>query len=244
MVLMVSIMVVSCVRVRVVFFTQSLKLLILAELTMELLPEVKLTTDEQKVSYGFGLQFGEQLLRNKFEGMDIDAVTAGIQHWFNNQRGLLTDEELNPSYQIIQERQKAIAAEVAGKRQQLADQFMVANAARDEVTTTASGLQYEVLEAGTGSVSPQSSSTVVTHYHGTFVDGSIFDSSVDRGEPAEFGVGQVISGWTEALQLMTEGDKWRIACPPALAYGEQGAGDSIPPNTALVFEIHLISIKS
>ena len=211
---------------------------------MTLLPEVELSTDEQKVSYGFGLQFGEQLLRNKFEGMDINAVTAGIQHWFNEQKGLLSDEELNPSYQLIQERQKAKVAELALKRQQLAEQFMVANAQREEVTTTDSGLQYEVLEAGGGSASPNLQSTVVTHYHGTFVDGTVFDSSVDRGEPAVFGVGQVIAGWTEALQLMSVGDKWRIACPPPLAYGEQGAGDSIPPNTALVFEIHLVEIKA
>ena len=210
---------------------------------MTLLPEVELSTDEQKVSYGFGLQFGEQLLRNKFEGMDIDAVTAGIQHWFNEQKGLLSDEELNPSYQVIQARQKVKVDELAVKRQQLAEQFMVANAEREEVTTTDSGLQYEVLEAGSGGASPTPQSTVVTHYHGTFVDGTVFDSSVDRGEPAEFGVGQVIAGWTEALQLMSVGDKWRIACPPKLAYGEQGAGDSIPPNTALVFEIHLVNIK-
>ena len=90
---------------------------------------------------------------------------------------------------------------------------------------------------------PTLQSTVVTHYHGTLVDGTVFDSSVERGEPAEFGVNQVIPAWTEALQLMAVGDKWRIACPPTLAYGEQGAGDSIPPNTALVFEIHLIDIK-
>jgi len=210
---------------------------------MALLPEVELTTDEQKVSYGFGLQFADQLLRNKFEGMDIEAVVAGIQHWFNNKQALLSDAELNPSYQVIQDKQKAVAAELGEKRRQLADQFMEANAARDEVTTTDSGLQYEVLEAGSGGASPTGQSTVVTHYHGTFVDGTVFDSSVDRGEPAEFGVNQVIPAWTEALQLMSVGDKWRIAAPPHLAYGEQGAGDSIPPNTALVFEIHLIGIQ-
>jgi FKBP-type peptidyl-prolyl cis-trans isomerase FklB len=119
---------------------------------------------------------------------------------------------------------------------------MAANAARDEVSTTESGLQYEVLETGSGD-KPGPQSTVVTHYHGTLLDGTVFDSSVERGEPAEFGVHQVIPGWTEALQMMSVGDKWRIACPPKLAYGEQGAGDSIPPNTALVFEIHLIAIK-
>jgi FKBP-type peptidyl-prolyl cis-trans isomerase FklB len=209
---------------------------------MSLLPEVELTTDEQKVSYGFGLQFGEQLRRNDFEGLDLAAVEAGIRHWYQHRQAALSDAELNPSYQVIQDRQQARAAELADKRQQLAEQFLQANAARDEVTTTDSGLQYEILESG-GGASPGPESNVVTHYHGTFVDGTVFDSSVERGEPAEFGVHQVIPGWTEALQMMSAGDKWRIACPPRLAYGEQGAGDTIPPNTALVFEIHLIEVK-
>jgi FKBP-type peptidyl-prolyl cis-trans isomerase FklB len=209
---------------------------------MSLVPEVQLNTDEQKASYGFGLQFGEQLRRNDFKGLDLEAVLAGIQHWYGQQEAALTDDQINPSYQAIQGRQKAKAAEQAGKRSVLAETFMTANAARDEVSTTASGLQYEVLESGSGE-SPNAKSTVVTHYHGTLVDGTVFDSSVQRGEPAEFGVHQVIPAWTEALQMMSVGDKWRIACPPKLAYGEQGAGDSIPPNTALVFEIHLIEVK-
>jgi FKBP-type peptidyl-prolyl cis-trans isomerase FklB len=137
---------------------------------------------------------------------------------------------------VIQDRQKAKAAELDSKRLALAEQFMKANAEREEVTTTDSGLQYEVLETGTGD-QPGPQSTVVTHYHGTFIDGTVFDSSVERGQPAEFGVHQVIPGWTEALQMMSVGDKWRIACPPKLA------GDSIPPNTTLVFEIHLIELK-
>jgi FKBP-type peptidyl-prolyl cis-trans isomerase FklB len=209
---------------------------------MALLPEVDLTTDEQKVSYGFGLQFGDQLRRNHFDGLELDAVIAGIRHWYEHQQAALTDSELNPSYQVIQDRQKAKVAELDSKRQALAEQFMKANAERDEVTTTDSGLQYEVLETGSGD-RPGPQSTVVTHYHGTLVDGTVFDSSVERGQPAEFGVHQVIPGWTEALQMMSVGDKWRIACPPKLAYGDQGAGDTIPPNTALVFEIHLIDIK-
>jgi FKBP-type peptidyl-prolyl cis-trans isomerase FklB len=209
---------------------------------MSLLPEVELTTDEQKVSYGFGLQFGDQLLRNAFDGMDLEAVLAGVQHWYRHRQSQLTDEEINPSYKVIQDRQQARAAELAENRRALAEQFMRANAEREGVSVTESGLQYEVLESGSGA-KPSAQSTVVTHYHGTFVDGTVFDSSVERGEPAEFGVTQVIPGWTEALLMMSVGDKWRIACPPTLAYGEQGAGDSIPPNTALVFEIHLISIK-
>lgn len=209
---------------------------------MALQPEVELATDEQKVSYGFGLQFGQQLHRNQFEGLDLEIVMAGMRHWFEQQRALLGDEELNPSYQAVQERQKALAAELAQKRAALARQFLEANAARAEVTTTGSGLQWEVLEAGSGA-SPGPRSEVVVHYHGTFVDGTVFDSSVERGEPAVFGVHEVIPGWTEALQLMSAGDKWRIACPPELAYGEQGAGGTIPPNTALVLEVHLIEVK-
>lgn len=131
---------------------------------------------------------------------------------------------------------------MAGHPESSAEQFLTANAARPEVTTTASGLQYEVLEAGSGA-SPGPRDMVVTHYHGTLADGTVFDSSVERGEPAQFGVHQVIPAWTEALQLMTVGAKWRIACPPALAYGERGAGGVIGPNTALVFEIDLIDIK-
>ena len=210
---------------------------------MALQPEVALTTDEQKVSYGFGLQFGDQLRKNEFEGLDLQAVIAGLTHWYENQQSAISNEDLNPSYQKIQDRQQAKVAEMANARAELARQFMEANAARDEVTTTASGLQYEGLEEGSGGDKPGLTDTVVTHYHGTFVDGTVFDSSVQRGEPAEFGVNQVIPGWTEALQLMSPGDKWRIACPPTLAYGEQGAGDAIPPNTALVFEIHLIEVK-
>ena len=207
-----------------------------------LLPEVHPVTDEQKVSYGFGLQFGDQLRRNAFDGLELELVIAGITHWYQHQQAVLSDSEINPAFQVIQQRQQAAAAELAGKQQAMAEQFMQANAAREEVTTTASGLQYEVLESGSGA-SPSASSTVVTHYHGTLVDGTVFDSSISRGEPAEFGVNQVIPGWTEALQLMSVGDKWRIACPPHLAYGEQGAGDAIPPNTSLVFEIHLIEVK-
>jgi FKBP-type peptidyl-prolyl cis-trans isomerase FklB len=210
---------------------------------MSLLPEVKLDTDEQRVSYGFGLQFGDQLRRNKFEGLDLEAVMAGIRHLFEQGASELTDDQLNASYQAVEVRQKALAAEIDGKRQALAEQFLAANADREGVSTTDSGLQYEVLESGSGA-SPGPRSTVVTHYHGTLVDGTVFDSSVERGEPAEFGVHEVIPGWTEALQMMSVGDKWRIACPPKLAYGEQGAGNAIPPNTALVFEIHLIDVKS
>ena len=210
---------------------------------MTLLPEVALDTNEQKVSYGFGLQFGDQLRRNNFDGLDLDAVVAGLTHWYREQQALLSNEDLNPSFQAIQERQQAKASELASKRMALAEQFMKANAARDEVTVTDSGLQYEVLESG-GGASPQATSTVVTHYHGTFVDGTVFDSSVERGEPAEFGVNQVIPGWTEALQLMPAGSKWNLYIPPELGYGAGGAGQMIGPNAALIFEVELVAIPS
>lgn len=120
-------------------------------------------------------------------------------------------------------------------------QFLAANAGKDGVVVTASGLQYTVLESGNGAT-PGLTDTVVTHYHGTFIDGSVFDSSVDRGEPLEFPVNGVISGWTEALQLMKEGDKWRLFVPSELAYGERGVGP-IPANTPLIFDVELIDVK-
>ena len=209
---------------------------------MTLLPEVELTTDEQKVSYGFGLQFGQQLLNNQFEGMDLDAVLAGVRHWFEQQQAVLTDDGISPCYQVIQGKQSERAAQLAEHHSEEATQFMEENAAREEVTTTETGLQYEVLASG-GGASPGPQATVITHYHGTLLDGTVFDSSVERNQPAEFGVHQVISGWTEALQMMSVGDKWRITCPPHLAYGERGAGEAIPPNTTLLFEIELIDIK-
>lgn len=202
----------------------------------------QLRTDEQKVSYGFGLQFGDQLRKNQFEGMDIDAVVAGIRDWFDRGESALSDEDLNPAYQAIQAKQQAKQAQQSAAQSAIADQFMTQNADRDGVTTTDSGLQYEVLESGEGNT-PSLDSTVVVHYHGTFIDGSVFDSSIQRGEPATFGVTQVIPAWTEALQLMSVGDKWRVFAPPHLAYGEQGAGGVIPPNTALIFEVHLIDIQ-
>lgn len=202
----------------------------------------QLRTDEQKVSYGFGLQFGDQLRKNQFEGMDIDAVVTGIRDWFDRGESALSDEDLNPAYQAIQAKQQAKQAQQSAAQSAIADQFMTQNADRDGVTTTDSGLQYEVLESGEGNT-PSLDSTVVVHYHGTFIDGSVFDSSIQRGEPATFGVTQVIPAWTEALQLMSVGDKWRVFAPPHLAYGEQGAGGVIPPNTALIFEVHLIDIQ-
>jgi FKBP-type peptidyl-prolyl cis-trans isomerase FklB len=203
----------------------------------------RLDTDEQKVSYGFGIQFGDQLKKNTFEGMDLEAVIAGIVDWYTDGASQLSDAELNPAYQAIQTKQQAKQAEHSAAQEQIAREFMVQNSAREGVIVTDSGLQYEVLESGQGA-QPELTSNVVVHYHGTLVDGSVFDSSIQRGEPATFGVTQVIPAWTEALTRMSVGDKWRLFAPPHLAYGEQGAGGVIPPNAALIFEVHLISIES
>lgn len=128
------------------------------------------------------------------------------------------------------------------ENQKKGEQFLADNAKKEGVKTTASGLQYQVIKSGTGKT-PGKKDTVKVHYHGTLVDGTVFDSSVDRGEPISFPVDGVIPGWTEALQLMKEGDKWKIFIPSNLAYGERGAGDKIGPNSALVFEVELLSVE-
>ena len=120
--------------------------------------------------------------------------------------------------------------------------YLYINAQKPGVKVMPSGLQFEIIESGEGR-SPSATSIVVTHYHGTFINGDVFDSSVDRGAPTEFPVNRVIAGWTEALQMMKEGDKWRLVLPPEIAYGERGAGGLIPPNTVLVFEVELIEVK-
>jgi FKBP-type peptidyl-prolyl cis-trans isomerase FklB len=144
--------------------------------------------------------------------------------------------------------QPEVAAEPILAEQELIQQdpgqaYLYINAQKSGVKVMPSGLQFEIIESGEGR-SPLATSNVVTHYHGTFVNGDVFDSSVDRGAPAEFPVNRVIAGWTEALQMMKEGDKWRLVLPPEIAYGERGAaGGLIPPNTVLVFEVELIEVK-
>ncbi len=129
-----------------------------------------------------------------------------------------------------------------GKNLKEGEAFLAANAKKEAVTTLPSGLQYKVLKSGKGK-SPKATDTVKVHYHGTLLDGTVFDSSVERGEPATFPVNGVIPGWVEALQIMKEGDKWQLTIPPKLAYGERGAGGKIGPNSVLVFDVELLSIE-
>jgi FKBP-type peptidyl-prolyl cis-trans isomerase FklB len=200
-----------------------------------------LKTDEQKVSYGFGLQFGNQLMQNNFEGLDLDAVYQGLRNVYSGDGSQLSESALNNAYEAVGNKRKAAAESQAKKLAELGARFLEENAKRDGVTVTESGLQYEILEAGTGA-KPGPKATVKTHYHGTFIDGKVFDSSIDRNEPAEFGVNEVVKGWTEALQLMPTGSKWRLALPAELAYGEAGSPPIIPGNSVLVFELHLMDI--
>ncbi len=202
---------------------------------------LKFESDEQKVSYGFGLQFGQQLLRNNFEGLDATIVGQGIADILAENAIQIDEEDLNTAYSNIQRVLQEKADVDAKKMSELGKRFLEENAKRDGVEITESGIQFEVLEAGDGE-KPNTDATVQVHYHGTFMDGQVFDSSVDRGEPATFGVTQVIAGWTETLQMMPVGSKWRITLPPELAYGDAGAPPSIPGGAVLVFEIHLIDI--
>jgi FKBP-type peptidyl-prolyl cis-trans isomerase FklB len=199
------------------------------------------TTVGQRVSYGLGRQMGEQLMDNPFDGLQASAVVAGLQEALNGDDCTVSDDDMRAAFAAINEKMQAKQAEEAKAKSAEGDKFLADNAARAEVTTTESGLQYEVLTTGEGEI-PIAASTVRTHYHGTLIDGTVFDSSYDRGEPTEFPVGGVIAGWTEALQMMTVGSKWRLTIPYQLAYGEQGASGVIGPYATLVFDIELLDI--
>ena len=200
-----------------------------------------LETAEQKVSYGFGLQFGQQLLKNNFEGIDINAVFTAMHHMINANGSVLSEADLNAAYEQVEAKQKAKAKAIAEQAATDGKQYLRYNAKKQGVQITESGIQYQVLQNGTGSL-PSAADTVRCHYHGTFVDGSVFDSSVERSEAAEFGVREVIPGWTEILQMMAVGSKWHIVVPPHLAYGAKGAAPVVPPNATLCFEIELLAI--
>ena len=196
---------------------------------------------EERVSYGIGRQMGDQLASNPFDGLHIDSVLSGLADALNGQASPVPDELMEAAFQEISTKMQAQQAEQAKEFSAEGDKFLAENAKRDEVTVTESGLQYEVITEGEGE-KPSQASTVRTHYHGTLIDGTVFDSSYDRGEPAEFPVGGVIAGWTEALQMMSVGSKWRLTVPYSLAYGEQGAGGAIGPYSTLVFDVELLSI--
>tara|TARA_B110000305_G_scaffold157130_1_gene173822 strand:- start:566 stop:1240 length:675 start_codon:yes stop_codon:yes gene_type:complete len=200
---------------------------------------VNLITELDSVSYSLGVNIGENI-KKQFEDINLDNFEAGIKD--------VLEKELEAK--ISDNQAQAIINSYFSKKQQNESESVIEqgvdylreNAKREGVITLESGLQYEIINDGTGS-KPTIEDNVTTHYHGTLVDGTVFDSSVDRGEPASFPVGGVIKGWTEALQLMNVGSKWKLYVPYDLAYGERGAGAQIAPYSTLIFEVELISIN-
>ena len=201
----------------------------------------KYTTIELRASYGVGRQMGEQIASNPFEGVDAEAVAHGVIDALTGKESCVPRAALEEAFRTIGTRMQEKQEQQAKAQAKVGETFLAENAKKAGVTVTASGLQYEILVVGTGE-KPSAASRVKTHYHGTLIDGTVFDSSVARGEPIDFPVGGVIAGWTEALQLMPVGSKWRLYIPHQLAYGERGAGASIAPFSALIFEVELLGI--
>lgn len=194
----------------------------------------KPTSNLDRASYAYGLMIGRNM---KSEGLtpNIDLLVRGLVDAMKGEGQLLTDQECQAAVQAVQvELTKAVAAKNKA--------FLEANKKKPGVKATASGLQYKVIKSGNGP-SPTKESTVKVHYHGTLIDGTVFDSSVQRNEPISFPVSGVIRGWTEALQLMKVGDKWQLFIPSELGYGERGAGAAIGPNATLIFEVELLAIE-
>ena len=205
---------------------------------------VTLDTPEKRLSYGIALRMSERMVADGMV-MDVDAYALGMRDAFEGAEARLTEEEINAEMMAFQEKveaeREAAQAQVAEGNAEAGAAFLAENAQREGIIVTDSGLQYEVVTAGNGA-SPGPDDQVEVHYRGTLIDGTVFDSSYDRGQTVTFGVTQVIPGWTEALQLMKEGDKYNLYIPSDLAYGAGGAGQVIGPNSTLIFEVELIKI--
>ncbi len=206
--------------------------------------DTDLKSDDAKLAYSIGVNIGQNLQAQQIlDDIELDTFIAGLLDAIND-KIRMSSEEMFTSIQMFQQRmaeqqQVALTASTAAN-----EEFLRANASQEGVVALESGLQYLILEPGPqGGASPAESDSVLAHYHGTLIDGTVFDSSVDRGEPAQFGLSQVISGWTEALQLMKVGDKWRLFIPAAMAYGEASPTPAIPPNSTLIFDVELLEIR-
>ena len=202
-----------------------------------------LKDEKAQLSYALGINIAEYLRGMPIEP-DMDLVVMGLRDLFAK-APKMSREEYNNAMQLCQQKMRAAAQEkaaaVASRMKAEGEAFLAENAKKEGVKVTASGLQYEVLSEGTGK-QPVAADTVRVHYTGKLLDGTVFDSSVERGEPAEFGLTQVIAGWTEGLQLMKTGSKFRFFIPADLAYGEHGAGGSIPPQATLIFDVELLAV--
>ncbi len=195
-------------------------------------------------SYGIGFGIGNNMRQ---EGLSADFMTqadliAGIMDALAGKEPAVAGPEIQAAMKALQQKLQAKAAATGKENLAKSNKFLDENKKKQGIQTTASGLQYEVIKSGSGA-SPKLENEVSVHYEGKLISGTVFDSSIKRGEPASFGVGQVIPGWTEALQRMKVGDKWRLFIPPNIAYGERGAGGDIGPNEALIFEVELLEVK-
>lgn len=199
-----------------------------------------LDTDKQKLSYIFGIQVGQNMIQEGVE-LDLEAFKAGVADMMAGNQPQLDQASAEKIIQEFQAQKAEEMAQVMNEKQAEAKTYMAENAKKDGVVTTDSGLQYQILEEGDGAT-PGAEDKVIAHYKGTLLDGTVFDSSYERGEPATFPVNGVIQGWQETLQMMKEGGKWRIVVPANLAYGPRGAGQLIGPNETLIFDIELIAI--
>lgn len=219
--------------------------LLATPLTTAWAQEPKLETTIEKASYLIGRNIGETIKGDDL-GLDIDILSAGLREALAGKESRISEEDseqvMVAFQKIMEDKMTAKAAEDTKRNQEAADKFLAENAKREGVKVTESGLQYEILKEGTGA-KPAADDTVSVHYHGTLLDGTVFDSSVERNQPAQFPVNGVIKGWTEALQLMPAGSKWKLFIPADLAYGDRGAGRDIGPGATLVFEVELLEIQ-
>ena len=202
-------------------------------------------TELEKLSYALGLSMGNNFKSSGIEDLNIKEFADGVSAVFEGAQPKMSYDEaknvIRDFFMALEQKQNEAAAKMGEVNKAAGEAFLAENAKRAEVKTTESGLQYEVLAEGNGE-KPAASDTVVVHYTGTLIDGTVFDSSVERGTPATFGVTQVIPGWVEALQLMQVGAKWRLYIPSDLAYGPRGAGGAIGPNATLIFDVELLQI--
>jgi FKBP-type peptidyl-prolyl cis-trans isomerase FklB len=193
-----------------------------------------------KVSYALGLSIGNNFLHSGIKELHQEDFTRGVDDAL---RGVKPEISYDEAKKVVNEYFSRLQGDQAELNRKAGEEFLRINRHKAGVRELPGGLQYEVLRQGTGAV-PTAKDKVKCHYHGTLIDGTVFDSSVERGEPAVFGVSQVIKGWVEALQRMSVGSKWRLFIPPHLAYGEQGAGNLIGPHATLIFEVELIAIPN
>ena len=213
-------------------------------LTQAAEPVKALETDEQKVSYSFGLILGKRMTSD-LPNLDFDIFIQGIENGFKGEATLLTENQIQQVLKEFQDKQRKEQLQefdnIAEKNKQIGDTFLAENKDKEGVVTLASGLQYKIVNEGTGN-KPKASDLVKVHYSGSLINGTIFDSSIERGKPVNFPVNGVIPGWTEALKLMPEGSKWSLYIPSDLAYGS-GGNRNIGPNETLLFEVELLEIQ-